>query len=218
EAWSEDLAKDLERSVRVPEEYDQEEAFDNLEEFVEEGRAEDITVIAHTNPVSISVPKKKPEVMELALGGDSVEGKWEYSREILGDSIEISDVFDEGNYSDVFGVTKGKGTEGPVQRWGVKIQNRKVQQAERHTGVLYHQRMEYNKRILKIASDGEDVVPDGGFLRYGEIESDYILLKGSVPGPAKRMIFLRTPLREKEGLPTSPPTITYIDTSSQQGG
>ncbi len=237
EVWSKEPSEDLKRSVKLPEDYDQKTAFENCENFIAEGRAEDVCVIYNTQPRKCSVSKKKPEVMELKIGGDSVEDKWEYARELLDKEVKFSEVFDEGKYTDVFAITKGKGFEGPVQRWGVKVQTRKVQQARRHTGVLspwrpsrimrtvpmsgqegYHQRMEYNKRILKIDENGNEITPDGGFLRYGEIENDYVILKGSVPGPTRRMIFFRKPMRKKEGLPTTSPNITYIDTTSQQGG
>ncbi len=237
EVWEMNPVEDLERSVKIPEDYDQESALENAEEFIDNDRAEEISVLVHTQPSLSSVSKKKPEVMEIRIGGDSVENQWEEMRDMLGNEIEFSDVFDEGNYADVFAITKGKGFEGPVKRWGVKVQPRKVQQARRHTGVLgpwrpsrimrtvpmsgqsgYHQRMEHNKRILKVGDDGVEVTPKGGFLRFGEIKSDYVLLKGSVPGPTNRMIFFRKPMKEKEGVPTTPPSITYIDTSSQQGG
>ncbi|HID29469.1 MAG TPA: 50S ribosomal protein L3, partial [Desulfobacterales bacterium] len=52
----------------------------------------------------------------------------------------------------------------------------------------YHQRTEYNKRILKIGEDGKEVTPRGGFIRYGLVRGPYILVNGSVPGPAKRLI------------------------------
>lgn len=237
EVWDEYFSEDLSRLVKVPEDYDQDEALENAEKFIEEGDLEEIVVLIHTQPSLASLPKKKPELMELQLGGNSIKEKWEYAKEILGNEIKFSETFSEGNYTDVFAITKGKGTEGPVQRWGVKVQPHKVQQARKHTGVLgpwrpsrimrtvpmtgqegYHQRMEYNKRILKMGENGEEVTPEGGFLRFGEIENEFVILKGSVPGPTKRMIFFRKPMRKKEGLPTSPPTINYIDTSSHQGG
>ncbi|MFW5912517.1 MAG: 50S ribosomal protein L3 [Candidatus Hadarchaeota archaeon] len=236
EVWSSDLDDDLERLIKIPEEYDQEEAMEAAEGFKEEGEVEDVSAFVHTQPRLSSVSKKKPELMEIRIGGGSVEDKWNFSTENLGRAIEFSQVFDEGDYSDIFAISKGKGTEGPVQRWGVKVQPRKVQQARRHTGVLgpwrpsrimrsvpmtgqtgYHQRMEYNKRILKVGEEGEEITPDGGFLRFGVIKNDYILIKGSVPGPTNRMIFLRKPMRKKDSAPDTPPNITYIDTSSQQG-
>ena len=81
----------------------------------------------------------------------------------------------------------------------------------------YHQRTEYNKRILKIGADGSEVTPKGGFLRYGQINGAYILIDGSVPGPAKRLIRLRYPARSPKRFPEEPPKIVSISLESPQG-
>jgi large subunit ribosomal protein L3 len=80
----------------------------------------------------------------------------------------------------------------------------------------YFQRTEYNKRILKIGVDGSDVTPKGGFLRYGPVKGTYILLEGSVPGPAKRLVRLRYPARPPKEVSETPPKITNISLESQQ--
>ncbi|MDK2465021.1 MAG: 50S ribosomal protein L3 [Candidatus Korarchaeota archaeon] len=72
----------------------------------------------------------------------------------------------------------------------------------------YHKRTEYNKRVLlmglaKYSEEGELVEeafpdlnpPSGGFRGYGRVRSDYVLLSGSVPGPAKRFVMMRHPIR-----------------------
>lgn len=176
EVWDEYLSEELDRLVKMPQEYDQEAAFENAGDFIDEGMAEEVVALVNTQPKMSSVPKKKPELMEVRLGGDSPQKQWEFAKEVLGEEIGVSDVFSEGKYADAFAITKGKGFEGPVQRWGIKVQTRKVQQAQRHTGVLspwrpsrimrsvpmsgqsgYHQRMDQNKRILKMGDDGEEV-------------------------------------------------------------
>lgn len=80
----------------------------------------------------------------------------------------------------------------------------------------YHQRTEYNKRILKIGNNGDEITPKGGFLHYGVIRNNYVVLKGSVQGPAKRLIVLRRAIRPQEPL-IKVPEITYISTTSKQG-
>jgi large subunit ribosomal protein L3 len=47
---------------------------------------------------------------------------------------------------------------------------------------------------MKISS-AADATPAGGFLRYGKLYGDAVLLDGSVPGSAKRLIRLRSPMR-----------------------
>ncbi|PTD94319.1 50S ribosomal protein L3 [archaeon SCG-AAA382B04] len=215
----------------------QEEDLEELEEMVEEKEIEELRFRVNTNPNKISgLPKKEPDQMEIAVGGE-LEDQLEYTKEKFGDTIPISDIYNEGEFIDVSAVTKGKGTEGPVKRWGVKIQDRKAQRKGkgRHIGNLgpwhpthvrwqvpqtgqtgYHQRTEENKRILKIGNNPDEVNPDGGFLKYGEVENDYVLIKGSVPGPAKRLIRFRDAIRPKgiEGQPD----IKYISKQSKQGG
>lgn len=81
----------------------------------------------------------------------------------------------------------------------------------------YHQRVEYNKRVIKISEDADEINPKGGFIRYGLVKNDFILLLGSVPGPKKRLIRFRESMRPKSVFEKSVPEITYINKLSQQG-
>ncbi|MEM3058532.1 MAG: 50S ribosomal protein L3, partial [Methanomassiliicoccales archaeon] len=83
--------------------------------------------------------------------------------------------------------------------------------------VGYHQRTEFNKRVLKIGDNGLDVTPKGGFLHYGKISSHYVLLHGSVPGPSKRLIRFRDPIRPMGVELKEPPVVTYVSLESKQG-
>ncbi|OYT47576.1 50S ribosomal protein L3, partial [Candidatus Bathyarchaeota archaeon ex4484_231] len=49
------------------------------------------------------------------------------------------------------------------------------------------------------------------------VRSTYIMLKGSVPGPAKRLIRLRYPARPPKKIGEEAPQITYISLESVQG-
>lgn len=58
----------------------------------------------------------------------------------------------------------------------------------------------------------------GGFVRYGEVKNDFVLLKGSVPGVKKRIITLRKslyPHRTRKALEKV--ELKWIDTSSKFG-
>lgn len=167
-----------------------------------------VHLLVHTIPYF----KKKPEVFEIALGG-AAEKQLEAAKAFLGKEIKLSEIFKPGDYVDVIAVNKGKGWEGPVKRFGVRVLGRKFQQMHRQTGALgttepgkirptvpaggqlgFQTRTEFNKRILKIAG-AKEVVPSGGFLHYGNISGEALVLEGSVPGPAKRLIRLRAPMR-----------------------
>jgi len=233
EVWADNLDKELSRKITLPKE--KESDVDKLDKLVD--KIVDVRAIVHTNPKNTCLPKKKPEILEIRIGGKNINERLSYAKEILGKSMSIKDVFSEGEFVDTIGVTKGKGFQGPVKRWGVKIQfgKHKRQGVGRHVGSIgpwtpkrimwtvpmagqmgYHQRTEYNKRILKIGDNGEEVTPKGGFLHYGIIKNNYVILKGSVQGPPKRLIVLRSAIRcpeDKFGLPE----ITYLSRESKQG-
>jgi large subunit ribosomal protein L3 len=137
---------------------------------------------------------------------------------------------------DSIAVTKGKGLQGPLKRMGLKKLPRKNRKGQRHIGCLsgwspkrvkyvvaragqdgLHQRVEYHKRIMKISEDGEEINAKGGYIRYGVVRNDYLLLLGSIPGPKKRLIRLREAIRPKRGFVLGLPNITYVSKLSQQG-
>ncbi|MHA1595292.1 MAG: 50S ribosomal protein L3 [Candidatus Baldrarchaeia archaeon] len=234
EVWAPELYEDLSRVFPLPKKYDFDAALQKIEDNL--GNISELRMIVHTLPrLAAGVPKKKPDIMEYKIGGGTIEEQWEYAKSILGSEIRTKDVLKEGQYVDVIAITKGKGFEGPVKRWGVKILPRKKRKGRRKVGSIgpwhparvsytvpragqlgYHQRTEYNKLILKIGECGEEVVPSGGFPHYGVIKGDYIILLGSVPGPAKRLIRLRYAIRPPDNNPfITPPKIVYLSLSSK---
>jgi large subunit ribosomal protein L3 len=228
--WTESPAKDLSRKVRAP----KAPAKDRVEK-AERGldSLADVRLLVHTKPRESGIGKKKPEVFEIPLSGQPME-KWEYAKGKLGDELRAPDVFLEGEIVDARSVSTGKGYTGPVKRFGIKIRPRKHEKKRRHVGSLgpvnvarvlpgkvafpgqhgYQTRTEYSKRILGIRN-GDDANPKGGFLKYGIVKGDYILLSGSVPGPKKRLVMLRRGIRAR-GEPAKP-EIKRILTDSQQG-
>jgi len=234
EAWAETLPKDFERLKGVPKKNEPDKAFQKIQENLKD--VVEFRVIAATQPRLAGVPKKKPDLMEIKVGGGTIEEQFEYVKKILGKTVQVDEVFKEGQFVDVIAVSKGKGWQGVVRRWGVKILSHKSNKTKRGIAALgpwkparvlytvpragqmgYHQRTEFNKRILKIGKDGIEVTPKGGFLRYGPVRSMYIMLKGSVPGPAKRLIRFRYPARPPKEFSESPPEIAYVSLESPQG-
>lgn len=231
------LEDDLERTITRPNEDDSETRMEELKKKLDE--IEDIRVLIHTKPRLASVPKKKPEILECGIGGTSVEEKLEYAISVLGNEINPADAFSDGEHVDTIAVTKGKGFQGPVKRFGVRIQYGKAARSSkaRVVGSIgpwspsrtmwtvpmagqmgYHKRTEYNKKILKIGdkSEAETINPDGGFVKYGLVKSGFVMVRGSVPGPSKRLVMLRKAIRP-HGKQNEPPQISYISTASKQG-
>lgn len=238
EVWSDDLDANLERVIRMPKKNDAAAGLDKMASLIEDGTVKDVRAITYTVPSAITgVPKKKPDIMETAISGSDAKAKFEYAKSILGGNMNIEDVFDSGCIVDVAAITTGRGTQGPVKRWGIQLAKNKHsrQGSLRQVGTLgpwnpahvswrvpqlgqmgYHQRTEANKRILRISSDSDEINPDGGFLNYGLVRGNYILVKGSVPGPSKRLVRFREATRSKvSGM--GEPQIVHISTQSKQG-
>lgn len=220
---AEKLDKELARKIKLPK---------KKTEAKTDGIA-DVRVVAYTQPKRTGLGKKKPELLELAIGG-TVEEKLKYAQEILGKEINLNDVFNEGQLLDTVSISTGKGFQGPVKRFGVMLRVHKSEKTRRGPGSLgpwhghrqyrvpkagqhgYQQRTETNKHLLKIGDNPEDVNPKGGFLRYGLIKGNYALIRGSIPGPSKRLITLVSPRRPQRKLPKEPPAIVTISTRSPQ--
>ncbi|VVB89106.1 50S ribosomal protein L3 [uncultured archaeon] len=237
EAWTTELDKELNRAVTVPKKHDLPAALAKIDQFIKDGIAKDLRVIMYTLPEKVTgIPKKKPEIMENNIGGTDLKARFEYAKTLLGKSVSINDVFNNGDIIDVLAITIGKGLQGPVKRWGIQLQKSKHSRAGsvREIGTLgpwhpshvswrvpqlgqtgYHQRTEFNKRVMQIGKDGKTVTPEGGFLKYGIIRNDYIIIRGSVPGPVKRLVRLRPAIRAKKLMPAA--EITYLSLESKQG-
>jgi len=234
EAWAKSLPKDFKRVPGVDENPNLEEDLKKIEDSMD--KIVEFRVFASTQPRFTRVPKKKPDIMEIKLGGGTIKEQFEYVKDLIGKTVPAKEVFKEGQFVDVIAVTKGKGFQGPVKRWGVRILQHKSRKTKRGIATLgawhpakvqytvpragqmgYHQRTEYNKRILKIGENGNEATLKGGFLRYGPVKGDYILLHGSTPGTAKRLVRLRYPARPPRTTPEGAPQITYFALESPQG-
>ena len=90
---------------------------------------DELRVLVHTQPVRTSVGKKKPEIFEMVIGG-SKEDQLAFAKEKLGQEVTIQDVLKPGDVIDVQGISRGKGVQGPVKRFGVAIRNHKSEKVK----------------------------------------------------------------------------------------
>jgi len=234
EAWMKDPPDDLEKIFTLPEEFKTEESLKNIEANLAE--VTKIRVFAITQPKQTSLSKKKPDIAEIEVGGGTIHKQFEYATGLLGKTITSTELFKDGQFVDIAAISTGKGFQGPVKRWGVTILQAKGRKTKRGVATLgpwnphhvmysvpragqmgFHQRTEYNKRILKIGADGKEVTPKGGFLRYGLVNGSYMMLEGTIAGTEKRPIRLRYPARPPRGFGEEPPQITQISLESPQG-
>ncbi|NHJ87451.1 MAG: 50S ribosomal protein L3 [Asgard group archaeon] len=230
EAMIKDLPEELSRKMLIPKKYNAKARLKTLQERL--GSIYELRVIAITNPHQAKLPRKKPDILEIKVGCKDIKEGFEFAQSLMSQTVTIDSVFEQGDYADTIAVTKGKGIQGPVKRFGIKILSHKTRGVRRKPGALgpwrpartmytvahqgqhgYHQRTEYNKLILKIGTKEEKITPAGGFKKYGIVNNDFLLMKGSVQGPAKRLITLRNPIRGKAK--TAAPDIVEISLTSK---
>lgn len=200
--WAKEFSKDVSRKITVPKK-------PKSKDLKGEGLQE-VRLLVHTKPKE-ATRKKKPEIFEIAVGGNPEEGL-AYAKSKLGQELTSEDVLKEGDWLDVRSVSRGKGYQGPVKRFGIRIRTRKNKGKRRHVGNMgavtparvlpgaiaqagqmgFQTRTEYNKLVLKT---GSGLTPKGGWVGFPELKGSYLIVKGSVPGPKKRLVMLRKGLR-----------------------
>ncbi|MFH0977952.1 MAG: 50S ribosomal protein L3 [Candidatus Woesearchaeota archaeon] len=222
---AEQLNKHLDKRIRMPKAKQKEQTKD----------FDFLRLLVHTQPYLTTIGQKAPDVFEVSMGAGKEE-QLKRANELLGKEIIINNVFNEGEQLDIHSITKGKGYQGPVKRFGIGLRSHKSEKTKRGPGSLggwsaqghvmyrvahagqmgFHQRTEYNKWLLKIGTEPKKINPKGGFLHYGIIKNNYVLVKGSIGGPAKRLIIMTKAIRPRKQTPKEAPSIEYISLESKQ--
>lgn len=213
--------KELKRKLSVPK---------NIKKKLEEVKPEDfddLRIKVYTQPKLTTIGKKKPEIFEIALGGKK-EDKLAWAKENLGKEVKVQDVFKDGQQLDSHAVTKGKGLQGALKRYGLGLKSHKSEKSRRkavlaaegdkkvqyyahQSGQMgYHQRLQHNLWVMKINEDPEEVNRTGGFNGYGIAKNTCMVIKGSIQGPAKRMILLTESIRPNKKISKEAPEINHI--------
>ena len=190
-----------------------------------------VAALVSVTAAEVGLSQKTPEEIEVGIAGGDVKSQLAYAAGLVGKKVKIADIFRPGMYVDVLGITKGKGVEGPITRFGVKRKQHKSRKSVRAVGVIgawhpaavmytiaragqkgFAQRTETGKRVLTVANAKDSpITPAGGFLHFGDVKGDYAVLRGSVPGPANRFAFVRLSVRRKPSA-VLPPQIIEVST------
>lgn len=191
----------LKRIVRVPKE---------VGKFEVPTDHDDIRILVYSLAHQTTI-RKAPDMTELAIGGTN---KLELVKSLIGKEITIKDAL-KSSLLDVRALTKGKGFEGAVPRFGITLKSHKSEKGVRRPGSLgpWHParvtfrtpqagqlgmftRTHYNLRVITLGTISEkNINPGTGFKHYGKVNSSYIVVKGSVQGPPKRQVLLTPALR-----------------------
>ena len=207
--------KDLKKSVKVSKKLGSLEGVEGYD---------DVRVILYSGVKKTVVDKNKADMVEIGISG-SVEEKFSFIKERVGKEISIGDVFGEGlvdihavtkGYGTQgpmkrFGIAlksqkseKGRRRPGSLAPWHPCRVTFRAPQAGQ-TG--YHNRIVYNNLILEVGSvqstpsavggkiNEKDINKKGGFEHYGVVKTDYLILKGSIPGPKKRGLVITPAIR-----------------------
>jgi len=193
-----------------------ENSLNNSEKLLK--KIKEIYAIIAVRPKNAGLSQKKPYIFEAAVKGGDIKKQFTFLQGLLGKEVKIDQVFDVGTTVDTAAITKGKGWEGPITRWGVKRKQHKSRKSVREVGSLgpispqyvmytvpragqrgFHQRIEYNKRIMLMDNTENSkfkINPDGGFKHFGNVNGDFVIVRGSVPGTYNRLIKLRSQIRK----------------------
>ncbi|MBS3076133.1 50S ribosomal protein L3 [Candidatus Pacearchaeota archaeon] len=198
------LDKELKRKVKVPKTYSK-----KIED-VKSDEYDDLRVICYSVAKQTGF-RKKPDLSELGLKG-TIEEKLNFIKENLDKEISVTNVFAKDELVDLRGLTRGKGFQGPVRRFGINLKAHKSEKGVRRPGSLgpWHParvtfrvpmagqlgmftRVIYNNKIIDMGkSEGQIPI----LKHFGEVKTNYMIVKGSIQGVAKRQLLITSPLRE----------------------
>src|SRR3989338_675166 len=220
------LDKELSRKLKIPKKYNK-----NIDD-INLGNIKDIKILIYTQPKLTTLEKKKPEVFEVDIGGSEVQEKLNFAKSLLDKELKVSDYFKQGQFVDIHAITKGKGLQGPVKRFGINLKSHKSEKKRRAPANLgpwtpskvsfrvpqkgqmgFHTRTIFNNIILDIQKDSSKITTKSMFKHYGNIKNEYLLLRGSVPGPYKRLIRFSEAIRPFKK--AHPINISYISVKNE---
>ena len=118
EAWMEIVPKDFNRIISVPEKFATDGGLKKIESNLD--KITEVRMLMSTQPRLAKHGVKVPHLVEVKVGGGSVKDSFDYCKKILGQEVKATDFIKEGQSVDAIGITKGKGIQGPVKRWGIR--------------------------------------------------------------------------------------------------
>lgn len=203
EILNDNIDKEMIKLVKIPKSTNAKEGIEKAEKNLD---FDDVRVIVYSQAKKTGI-KKTPDIAEVGLRG-SKEEKLRIIKENLSKEISVANVFDSG-LVDVRAVTKGKGTQGPAKRFGIRLRFHKSEKGVRRVGSIgpWHpsrltfriafagqmglfSRIAYNNQIVAIKKSSDAGIIKKDFHKYGKIKNDFIVLRGSIPGVQKRQLLI----------------------------
>ncbi|MFA5857163.1 MAG: 50S ribosomal protein L3 [Candidatus Pacearchaeota archaeon] len=207
EVLSKNIDKEIKRKFKTPKNYTK-----NIEDFEKSKEFDDVRVVVYSQVKKTNI-KKSPDIKEIGLTG-TLEQKLAFIKNNLSKEMSVKEVMKD-TLVDVRGVTKGKGLQGTIKRFGITLKAHKSEKGQRTLGsggpwhparVDFHQpragqmgfftRASYNSKVILVGNPKErEINPSNGFKNFGKVVNDYIIVEGSIMGPAKRPVLITAALR-----------------------
>merc|ERR1739848_147254 len=201
-----------------------------------------VRAICHTQMKGLSLRQKKAHLIEIQVNGGSIAVNTVFNEAEMIDCIGIT----KGR--GYHGVTSRWHTKKLPRKThkglrkvaciGAWHPSRVAFSVARSGQKGYHHRTEINKKVYRVGAgyhqvDGKMVInngatevdvtdksinPVGGFVHYGQVKSDFVMIKGGVMGPKKRAITLRKSLlKQTSRAALENVNLKFIDTTSKMG-
>merc|ERR550514_1443158 len=116
--------------------------------------------------------QKKAHLKEIQINGGDISKKVDFCKGLFEKKIRVGSIFEQNEMIDIIGVTKGRGTDGVITRWGVTRLPRKTHRGLRKVACIgawhparvqfqvpragqngYHHRTEINKKIYRVGKN-----------------------------------------------------------------
>ncbi|KAI3882101.1 hypothetical protein MKW92_022250 [Papaver armeniacum] len=195
-----------------------------------------IRVLAHTQIRKMKgLKQKKAHLMEIQVNGGDIAQKVDFAYGFFEKQVPVNAIFQKDEMIDLIGVTKGKGYEGVVTRWGVTRLPRKTHRGLRKVACIgawhparvsytvaragqngYHHRTEMNKKIYRLGKVGQE--SHTALTEFDRTEKDITPTGGFPHYGIKRVVTLRQSLlKQTSRLAMEEIKLKFIDTSSKFG-
>jgi large subunit ribosomal protein L3e len=95
-----------------------------------------VRVLAHTQMKLVNIGQKKAHLMEIQVNGGTIANKVHFAYSLFENSVRVETVFSDNEFIDLIGITRGKGTQGVVKRFGVRKLQRKSHRGRRKVACI----------------------------------------------------------------------------------
>jgi large subunit ribosomal protein L3e len=156
-----------------------------------------VRVLAATQIRKIKQRQHKSQIMEIQVNGGNVTQKVDWAYGKFEQEVSVGEVFQSNEVIDTISVTKGKGNQGVIQRFGAKKLRRKTHRGLRKIACIgawhpaavkwtvartgqqgYHSRTEINKKIYRLGAGANRGVNNNATTEADAVEKNITPLGG----------------------------------------